>query len=127
MEELEKIKKETGFEVPENYFEDFSEKMMENIKKENSSRGIIKILRPIISVAAIITIIFAISYFTSNTNNSTNKIENIAQNNYEEDYFSEDLIIDVLSDNYETDTLKEEFLVDYLGDEVPYEDLLAEL
>ena len=54
--------------------------------------------------------------------------DNIAQNDYEDEMYNEEIILDVLySEEVAQDSVKAEHLMDYLEDEVAYEDLLAEL
>ena len=132
MNELDKIKKETGFQIPDGYFEDFATKMQENIHQETEPKTLIRILRPIFSAAAVLVGFTILSYFVYGAfidkpvNDSPN---NIAQNDYEEEMYNEELILDVLynDETIEEDTINSENIMDYLEDEVAYEDLLAEL
>lgn len=131
MSKLDNIKKETGFQVPDGYFENFTKKMQENIHQEVESKSLLKILKPIFSAAAVLVGFAVISYFVYGTvinNKDENATNNIAQNDYEEDIYNEELILDVLySDEAKEDSIYADDLMDYLEDEVTYEDLLAEL
>lgn len=132
MSELDKIKKETGFNIPENYFDDFSKKMEQKITEKNNSNGVIRFLKPLLSAAAIIAGLSIISFYAYNLNTNENKsqtAEIITQDEYEENLYSEEFIIDALAeDTNNNDTLEtNDAIIEYLEDEVTYDDLLAEL
>jgi len=133
MSELGNIKKETGFKVPEGYFDNFSKRMENLIIEEKKPTGIVRFLKPLLSAAAIITAVSFISYFAYNNNSNetpNQTAEIITQEEYEEEIYSEEFIIDALANeekNY-TDTIEtNEEIIEYLEDEVSYNDLLAEL
>ena len=85
MSELDKIKKETGFDIPENYFDNFSKRMEKLITEEKKPTGIIRFLKPLLSAAAIITAVSFISYFAYN-NNSNETANQTAQALTQEEY-----------------------------------------
>ena len=60
MSELDNIKKETGFKIPDGYFEDFSKKMEESILEKAEENTIIRILKPILSVLQLFLILFMV-------------------------------------------------------------------
>lgn len=64
--------KQNPFRVPENYFDQFSEKLMQRIDAEQPvSKGnkLIRILKPTLAMAASFAAIFMIVYFTVNGSN----------------------------------------------------------
>jgi len=129
---LDKIKKETGFNVPKDYFNNFSVRIENLIIEENTTTKIVKFLKPLLSVAAIITAVIFLSYHVYNNNikiNTNKTAEIISPEEYEEEMYSEEFIIDALAQepNY-IDTLEtNEDIIEYLEDEVSYNYLLAEL
>ncbi len=132
MSRLDKIKKETGFDVPKDYFNKFSGRMENLIIEENTATKIIKFLKPLLSVAAIITAVISISYLVYNNNikRNTNKTaEIISTEEYEQEMYSEEFIIDALAQepNYIDSLETNEEIIEYLEDEVSYNYLLAEL
>ncbi|NPA68670.1 MAG: hypothetical protein GXO50_08685 [Chlorobi bacterium] len=148
----EKLKKQFGnknpFTVPENYFENFS------IKITNHKTKIIQIIKPVISVAAGIIVIFALwqIIFTkinhenniagniTDTNKIVNKINNtnIKYSENEIDIYINELDINTIyeytenneQDDYEITDRNDEtvyqYFVDY-ADDNDYTELIAEL
>lgn len=59
------------FRTPENYFESLEDRIMGNIKdqtqKKNSSAKIIRFLKPALGIAASLTLIFMLGYYSINT------------------------------------------------------------
>ncbi|NQU85247.1 MAG: hypothetical protein HQ541_05755 [Mariniphaga sp.] len=58
---LSKIRKENPFKIPNNYFDDFNARLDEKIKQEyqiKKSNPVIRILKPVIGIAASLAIIF---------------------------------------------------------------------
>ena len=132
MSQLDKIKKETGFNIPKDYFDNFSEKMDRKINEKDNSNGVVRFLKPLLSAAAIIAGISIISYYAYNINTTEPKnqtAEIITQEEYEESLYSEEFIIDALAEEINTtDTIEiDDGVMEYLEDEVSYDDLLAEL
>lgn len=132
MSQLDKIKKETGFNIPKDYFDNFSEKMDRKINEKDNSNGVVRFLKPLLSAAAIIAGISIISYYAYNINTTEPKnqtAEIITQEEYEESLYSEEFIIDALAEELNTtDTIEiDDGVMEYLEDEVSYDDLLAEL
>lgn len=89
--ELSKIKKETPFRVPENYFDDFSARLQMKIEAEkrilpNQPNRIIQFLKPAIGLAASFALIFMLVYWplksftpeevANNNTNATAPVEN---------------------------------------------------
>jgi len=65
--ELSKIKKDRPFGIPENYFDNFYDRLINNIHKEDISREtsrekVIKLIKPALQVAASLAIIAMIIY-----------------------------------------------------------------
>ena len=66
--ELSKIKKETPFRVPENYFEDFSARLQMKLESEKmeapKKQGkVIQILKPALTMAAGFALLFTLAYW----------------------------------------------------------------
>jgi len=59
------------FRTPDNYFESLEDRIMGNInnqtKKKNSSTKIIRFLKPVLGIAASLTLIFMLGYYSINT------------------------------------------------------------
>lgn len=59
------------FRTPDNYFESLEERIMGNIKvptmKKSSSTQIIRFLKPVVGIAASLTLIFMLGYYSINT------------------------------------------------------------
>ena len=64
MKDKGEYKKKDAFRVPENYFEDFTEKITSGISRENESRrtGLFKLIRPHLMLAASMAVIVIISF-----------------------------------------------------------------
>jgi hypothetical protein len=66
--ELSKIKKETPFRVPENYFEDFSARLQMKLDAEKTEAPkkqtrVIQILKPALTMAAGFALLFTLAYW----------------------------------------------------------------
>ena len=59
------------FRTPDNYFESLEDRIMGNInnqtKKKSSSAKIIRFLKPVLGIAASLTLIFMLGYYSINT------------------------------------------------------------
>jgi len=59
------------FRTPDNYFESLEDRIMGNIKvpktKKSSSTKIIRFLKPVLGIAASLTLIFMLGYYSINT------------------------------------------------------------
>lgn len=136
----EKFGNKKPFTIPNNYFENFSVK----VEKEKAPQKIIKLLKPFISIAAGIILIFGVWQFiltnipenNNFANNNLNKVEETNRLN-DLDCYIED--IDLFSigdiDNEENEEslnidISEEEISDYLidyTDEDDFEEILASL
>jgi len=96
LKEFEKYKKENPFKVPENYFEEFPEKIRNKIDMDASkevTKSKLMILKPYITIAASFLIIYGLWYLflekgISNNHFSSNNTEIMIT---EMDYFLEEL------------------------------------
>ncbi len=98
-------KNSTGFNVPDNYFESFDDKMMDIISAEEQplAKKIVLVLKPWLSLAAIFTII-ALIYYNTPYFNSSNTIADAS--------FSNEITLDLLSSDF--DELE---LIDIISDD----------
>lgn len=124
---LSKIKKENPFKVPDRYFDDFSSRLQEKIKQESVGKKpnpVIRILKPVLGIAASIAVIFMLVYWPLNKSNNTQiaTIENTFP-----DYNMENAIIGIMEDlddnslytifegDIEEDAFSDEALIGYLA------------
>jgi len=63
-DKLNKIGREQPFRVPENYFRDLPEKVMDKCEQEEQKRSLIHIIKPALSLAAMFIGVALIAYFT---------------------------------------------------------------
>lgn len=94
---LNSLKKEnnnTGFKVPDNYFDSFESKMMRIIEVEEQplSKKIITVIKPWLSLAAIFTLIVLIYYNTPYFKTSAQLVDAA---------FELDISIDILSSEFD--------------------------
>lgn len=98
---IEEFKKKEPFTVPDNYFEQFADNMMnmlpkEHVKEQKKHRTIaLPRIARYISYAAMLIMVFAIGYTLYNTNQTTQNIT--AEEHYEGEY------IDEILNNYPID------------------------
>jgi len=132
MDQLSKIKKENNFKVPENYFEEFSERLQKRIEEESGQdrKGkIISIIRPYIAYAASfagLILVTMIMYYYLKPDDSV-AIALTEEEIYEEmAYYAydldENLLIDVLVNDTDygiedDDNGEANAIIDYLLDE----------
>lgn len=130
MKEFNEIKKDSGFKVPDNYFNNFASKMEEVIKEEGAVTKTQFSIKPILSMAAVFISALAISWvLLANFNNS--KITSDDALAYLEcniDDISDDLLYESIS-NEEPLTNEEELNneLDYLEEEMSDEEILDNL
>lgn len=96
MEEFEKHKKEKPFEVPENYFNDFQEKIQKKIDADATkvaTKSKLIVLKPYITIAASFLIIYGFWFlFLSKSNLNSNLVHNNKEiPTTEIDYFLEEI------------------------------------
>ena len=84
--ELSKMKKETPFGVPENYFDDFSARLQMKIEAEkrilpNQPNRIIQFLKPALGLAASFALIFMLVYWPLKSFTPTEVVNNTNSGN----------------------------------------------
>ena len=135
-----KIGKETGFQTPDGYFESLEEQLMPSSKSKvinfnpSNSSSSVKLLYPLLAVAAILAVILAL-------NTRGNEILDIAsiETTELEDYLAEDAFLyddtavdilftdnDVLDQINFSEGIEPDDLYDYLEDEIELNEIIIE-
>lgn len=128
MSELDKYSNKNPFKVPDNYFDNFSEKLKGEInetKEKQNSNSIIVILKPYLTIAAIFMLIYTFWFFIMGNNFAkkeivkNNNIELIEENIILEMIETEELI-DIIASNdiktSETEILTDENISDIIDE-----------
>ncbi|MBN2774344.1 MAG: hypothetical protein JXR31_08870 [Prolixibacteraceae bacterium] len=135
---LSKIKKENPFKVPYNYFDDFSARLQEKIKHEDSVKKpdpFIRFLKPAISIAASIAVIFMLVYWPLAKNNNrllSDSVVNYSEYNLENEIIGlmEDLddnsLFTLFESDVEEDQISDDELIAYLSTNLSYYDIHIE-
>ena len=131
----ENIKVKHGFEVPDNYFNDFHNKIMKKIENENENENenqkykpsilFLKKLMPAAAILLLGLISFYIVKSETTKTNTTNQNVVFYIADFDEDIYDDEIIIDEVYSEKQ-DTISDYQLIDYMEDEISYEDLLAE-
>ena len=135
---INNINKELPFRVPDNYFSELPEKIMEKCREEENEKqkgnSLVYILKPAFSLAAMFIGIAIIAYLAVSIIDQPKEkpfnAKDIAKAHYEEQYSSEDDFIDALNTNEEVKTDEEtDEYIDYLLNEedIDYGTLIREL
>ena len=139
--DLNKINKELPFHVPDNYFEELPEKIRARCKQpdkaaENRGNSLVNILKPAFSLAAMFIGVALIAFLAVNLINQPEKqqtplSEDIAKANYEEQFSSEEEIIEAIKaqqKNQNSGLQEKDEYIDYLlEDDIDYGTLINEL
>lgn len=129
MDELDKYSKSNPFKVPDNYFDDFEKKLINNINQQDEQQENVwklKSIKPFLAVAAGFALIFSLWFMFLNkidlksttSNNENNDQEQIF--NYFESVSSDELIRMITSEDLQQQdiVLGNEKDVDIIIDEV---------
>ena len=68
MVDLNDIKKDTGFKVPDNYFENLNSKIIDNVKVNNRKKVAFNFNKKIAISIASVAAVFALFFFVFNNN-----------------------------------------------------------
>jgi hypothetical protein len=135
---MNNINKESPFGVPENYFRDLPDRVMERCQEEEETqskgKSLVYILKPALSLAAMFIGIAVIAYFAVSIIDQPEEKKytpnDIARANYETPYSSEEDLIDAFNSEEKIKTEKEtDEYIDYLLNEedIDYGTLIREL
>lgn len=128
MIDLNDIKKDTVFKVPDNYFENLESKILDNVKKNNSKRITFNFSRRIVLGVASVAAVFALFFFVINNESDNYDLDLLAEySSIEsvEDYYLEYLDEEEIS-NFSTNTYSNEEVIEYLLEENIDYDLISE-
>ena len=131
------MNKKLPFRVPDNYFRELPDKVLERCQEEqqeeSTGKSLVYILKPALSLAAMFIGIAIIAYLAVNIINrpedKSYQPNDIAKANYEKQYSSEEEIIDALKTNEEikTDEETDEYIDYLLKEDIDYGTLIREL
>jgi hypothetical protein len=142
--ELEKLKTDSGFRIPNNYFDTLSSRISDKVNSKEAvelrPRSWISIVKPHLALVAFFTGIAFIAYFGSYLLNSKKSLEPLSNEvitQYISYYYSDfneyelfDVTDDVLPGGWpgEFDVTEDEYLIDYLMyEEVDISSIINEL
>ena len=131
MKEFNEIKKDSGFKVPDNYFNVFASKMEEMVKEESAVTKKQFSIKPILSMAAVFISVLAISWVlfaNLSTPEEAITYDTLAYLECNIDDFSDDLLYessaDIITEEFSDDFLDE---IDYLEEEISDDELINNL
>ncbi len=135
---LNDMNKKLPFRVPDNYFGELPDRIMEKIQEEQKEKSkntpIIYILKPAFSLAAMFIGFAIIAYLAVNMIEQPREKafpDDIAKANYEKQYTSEEELLDAINQEEQQIQIKEETdeYIDYLLNEgdIDYGTLINEL
>lgn len=124
------MKKDQPFKVPEDYFENLSDRIQEKIElEENPKKRMLQVLKPYVWMAAsIIGIVFIAKVVLTNSVDPNYKIQQYSQSEISIDTQSVTVNTDDLNWFSEEEELTSEEIIEYLSDyDIETETLLANL
>ena len=124
------MKKDQPFKVPEDYFENLSDRIQEKIElEENPKKRVLQVLKPYIWMAAsIIGIVFIAKVVLTNSVDPNYKIQQYSQSEISIDTQSVTVNTDDLNWFSDEEELTSEEIIEYLSDyDIETETLLANL
>jgi hypothetical protein len=135
---LNDMKKELPFRVPDNYFDDLPDRVMERCQEEGletskEKRSILFILKPAFSLAAMFIGFAVIAYLAislvKQPDDKSYHPNDIAKANYEEQFKSEQEILDAIEreETMDTENEKNEYIDYLLNEDIDYGTLIKEL
>ena len=130
MNNISNMKKDQPFKVPEDYFENLSDRIQEKIElEENPKKRMLQVLKPYVWMAAsIIGIVFIAKVVLTNSVDPNYKIQQYSQSEISIDTQSVTVNTDDLNWFSEEEELTSEEIIEYLSDyDIETETLLANL
>jgi len=130
--ELNDIEKKNIFRAPENYFEEFPQKMQGIIQREQSTTRMQLRWKPVISLASIVLIALVIYLIPGKSSDTENFISDFSESEVVEylantGYDAETLIISTVSEeDIDALLIKNNPEEEYLFNEMYYDDILLE-
>ncbi|MBI9056431.1 MAG: hypothetical protein JEZ01_01540 [Labilibaculum sp.] len=124
------MKKDQPFKVPEDYFENLSDRIQEKIElEENPKKRMLQVLKPYVWMAAsIIGIVFIAKVVLTNSVDPNYKIQQYSQSEISIDTQSVTVNTDELNWFSDEEELTSEEIIEYLSDyDIETETLLANL
>ena len=130
MNNISNMKKDQPFKVPEDYFENLSDRIQEKIElEENPKKRMLQVLKPYVWMAAsIIGIVIIAKVVLTNSVDPNYKIQQYSQSEISIDTQSVTVNTDDLNWFSEEEELTSEEIIEYLSDyDIETETLLANL
>jgi hypothetical protein len=131
---LEEIPKGNPFRVPENYFDELPERIMQNCETKEKQPKLIKILKPAFSLAALFIGVAIVAYLAVQVIDNPDKQSqfnqtDIARSQQDKPFSNEEEIIDALEGVQVEESSKEtDEYIDYLlKEDIDYGTLINEL
>lgn len=131
-DKLNKIGKEQPFRVPENYFTDLPEKIMDKCEQEEQKRSLVHIIKPALSLAAMFIGVALIAYFALQLLDrpavqAPSGQQDIAEAEYYDQYYNQNELLKGVQED-KADNKKTQKYIEYLLDEdIDYTTLINEL
>ena len=126
MNEFNNIKKNRGFKVPDDYFNNFKNKIIITVNKQNKIKPNTFLLKYLTSIAAVfigVVIISWVIYINVDNKQIITQDDYIAYVEYNIDDISDELLYEItINDNYNTEYNEEE--INYIEEEISEEDIL---
>lgn len=133
---LNKIGNEKPFRVPENYFRDLPDKIMERCEQEEQKRSFVQMIKPALSLAAMFIAVALIAYFALQlidrpTVQVPSSQHDIAEAEYYDQYYNQNELLegDIQDDiEEEADNKETQKYIEYLlNEDIDYTTLINEL
>jgi hypothetical protein len=130
-----KIGNEKPFRVPENYFRDLPDRIMERCEQQEQKQSVVQIIRPTLSLAAMFIGVALIAYFALQMIDRPavqvpSSQQDIAEAEYYDQYYNQNELLEGEDDSEDTkaDNKKTQKYIEYLLDEdIDYTTLINEL
>jgi hypothetical protein len=134
---LSDIGKDQPFRVPEGYFRNLPERIMERCEKQEQKRSFIQVLKPALSLAAMfigvaLLAYFAISVIDRPDDQAPFGQEDIAEAEYYDQYYNQNELLENLPEEESTRTNRNEkrtqkYIEYLLNEDIDYTTLINEL
>ena len=131
------IGKKQPFQVPENYFRDLPERIMERCEEKEQKQSVIQVIKPALSLAAMFIAVALIAYFALQVidqpeGKAPYNQEDIAEAEYYDQYYNQNELMEDIhggaSTQAEEDTEQTDQYIEYLlNEDIDYTTLMNEL